>query len=88
MKSSISGQTCVENQDCGESPKAAEMTGDDVEVICGEWEIGIAPMSSSGESYNIIFTVEVCEPSLQSMHFIHSLGNQKTPRLWNQQRKQ
>ena len=59
MKPSLSGQTCIENQECGVSPKVVEMTGDDVEVICGEWEIGTESMSSSGETYNIIFKVEV-----------------------------
>ena len=36
-----------------------EMSGEDVEVICGEWEIGDASMTSSGERYNVLFIVEV-----------------------------
>ena len=35
------------------------MTGDDVEVVCGEWEIGNEAWSTSGEEYNVIFTIEV-----------------------------
>ena len=34
-----------------------EMTGDDVEVICGEWEIGNIPREESGEEYNVILPV-------------------------------
>ena len=35
-----------------------EMTGEDVEVICGEWEIGNIPKEESGEAYNVIFSIE------------------------------
>ena len=34
------------------------MTGDDVEVICGEWEIGNIPREKSGEKYNLVLTIE------------------------------
>ena len=56
------------------------MTGDDVEVICGEWEIGDATMSSSGESYNVIFNVEVGDLVFIQCHNMHRdlLGDQKT----------
>ena len=38
------------------------MSGGDVEVICGEWEIGDASMTSSEEKYNTFFVVQVkCE---------------------------
>ena len=33
------------------------MTGDDVEVICGEWEIGNIPREESGEEYNVILQI-------------------------------
>ena len=34
------------------------MTGKDVEVICGEWEIGSTPQLESGEEYNIIMKIK------------------------------
>ena len=33
------------------------MTGADVEVICGEWEIGNVPQEESGELYNVILQI-------------------------------
>ena len=42
---------------CGRNPLVVEMTGDDVEVICGEWEIGNIPREESGEEYNVILPV-------------------------------
>ena len=39
---------------CGDNPRVVEMTGDDVEVICGEWEIGNIPQQESGEEYNVV----------------------------------
>ena len=35
------------------------MTGDDVEVVCGDWEIGKKAWSTSGEEYNVVFNIEV-----------------------------
>ena len=55
----VSGQTCEESKECGVNPQVQKMKGEDVEVICGEWEIGDAPMVDSGEDYNVIFRVEV-----------------------------
>ena len=34
------------------------MTGADVEVICGEWEVGNVPPDVSGELYNVILQVK------------------------------
>ena len=34
-----------------------EMSGNDVEVICGEWEIGDIPQEESGEEYNVILEI-------------------------------
>ena len=34
------------------------MTGEDVEVVCGEWEIGKIPFSTSGEEYNLVMQIE------------------------------
>ena len=42
---------------CGRNPRVVEMTGDDVEVICGEWETGSIPMEESGELYNVILPI-------------------------------
>ena len=50
---------CSENiEKCGKRPTVVEMTGEDVEVICGEWEIGNIPPEESGEAYNVIFLLE------------------------------
>ena len=34
-----------------------EMTGEDAEIICGEWETGETPSIASGENYNIILPI-------------------------------
>ena len=44
---------------CGKRPVVVEMTGEDVEVICGEWETGNIPKDESGETYNVIFSIEL-----------------------------
>ena len=44
---------------CGYSPAVVEMSGEDVEVICGEWEIGNKNPTESGEEYNVILSVDV-----------------------------
>ena len=44
---------------CGYSPAVVEMSGEDVEVICGEWEIGNRTLIESGEEYNVILSVDV-----------------------------
>ena len=33
------------------------MTGQDAEILCGEWETGDTPASASGEQYNLILTI-------------------------------
>ena len=33
------------------------MTGQDAEILCGEWETGNTPASASGEQYNVILTI-------------------------------
>ena len=53
----VSGQRCLDTQDCGQNPRVEEMKGTDAEIICGEWEIGDASQTSSGELYNIIFQI-------------------------------
>ena len=40
------------------TPRVEEMTGADVEVICGEWEVGNVPPDVSGELYNVILQVQ------------------------------
>ena len=45
---------CQEDQlRCGSNPGAAEMTPDEVVIICGEWETGPTPQRFSGEEYNV-----------------------------------
>ena len=36
-----------------------DLSQDDVEVVCGEWEIGSSPRTDSKESYNVIFNIKV-----------------------------
>ena len=50
---------CTDDRDkCGDNPRVVEMTGHDVEVICGEWEIGNIPREKSGEKYNLVLAIE------------------------------
>ena len=50
---------CSEDRgNCGANPRVVEMTGQDVEIICGEWEIGNIPQQESGEEYNLILPIE------------------------------
>ena len=35
----VGPDTCTESQDCGTGPETKEMTGDDVEVVCGDWDM-------------------------------------------------
>ena len=50
---------CSENiERCGRNPNVEEMTGNEAEIICGEWETGDASQSSTGELYNIILEIK------------------------------
>ena len=50
---------CTEDENkCGINPQVVEMTGADVEVICGEWEIGNVPQEESEELYNVILQIQ------------------------------
>ena len=49
---------CSDNiSKCGSNPKVVAMTGQDAEILCGEWETGDAPQTSSGEKYNIFLSI-------------------------------
>ena len=56
--SNVRNDTCSEGVYCGDDPTVEIMTGEDAEVICGEWEIGTYSQEESGEDYNIIFKIE------------------------------
>ena len=43
---------------CGENPEIVQMTGDDAEIICGEWETGTVPPNKSGEKYNVVMNIK------------------------------
>ena len=43
---------------CGNSTEVVDMTGEDAEIICGEWETGTIPSEVSGEKYNIILNIK------------------------------
>ena len=44
---------CSERQDCGTNAKTVEMTGADVEVLCGEWDTA----TDTEEEYNVILAI-------------------------------
>ena len=56
----VGGEICYNDPDneCGDDPEVVNMTGDDAEIICGEWETGPTPMSESEEEYNIILPIK------------------------------
>ena len=52
-------QSCSEDTHrCGTQPRAVEMDGEHVEIVCGEWETGPANMETSGEEYNVILPIK------------------------------
>ena len=53
----IGGDECNDNDVCEEDAEIVDMTGDDMEIICGEWETGPATASDSGELYNIVLPI-------------------------------
>ena len=54
----VGGEMCSDNPDCEDDAEIVNMTGDDAEIICGEWETGPTPMDDSGEKYNIILPIK------------------------------
>ena len=54
----VGGERCSNNPDCGDDAEVVNMTGEDGEIICGEWETGPTPASESGEEYNIILPIK------------------------------
>ena len=47
---------CSDNNDrCGNSSKVVEMTGEDAEIICGDWETGVTYYHQ--EKYNLILNI-------------------------------
>ena len=56
----VSGKGCRNREVCGGTPsRVVEMTGEDVEVVCGEWEIGEKPYRTSGEDFNLVLNIQV-----------------------------
>ena len=52
-------EDCSEDKNkCGEKPRVYEMDGDDVEILCGEWETGDTPRDLSNEPYNVILKIQ------------------------------
>ena len=45
---------CTDRQDCGSNAKTLEMTGADVEVLCGEWDT----TNDTEEEYNVILPIK------------------------------
>merc|ERR1712223_688820 len=56
----VSGVRCsAESQiECGVSPSVEVMTGQDAEVICGEFQTGDLTAEESGEEWNIVLDIE------------------------------
>ena len=54
----VGGEMCSDNSECEDDAEVVNMTGDDAEIICGEWETGPTPMEESGEKYNIILPIK------------------------------
>lgn len=51
-------ENCAEDVSrCGTQPRVYEMTGEDAEILCGEWETGPSSPESSGELYNVLLPV-------------------------------
>ena len=56
----VSGAYCTADSgiECGLNATTAIMTGEDAEIICGEWETGNYTADDTGEEYNIILEIE------------------------------
>ena len=54
----VGGGICSANDECEDDAEIVNMTGDDTEIVCGEWETGPTPMEDSGEEYNIILPIK------------------------------
>jgi hypothetical protein len=53
-------EDCSDDENkCSGTPKVYEMTGDDVEILCGEWETGDTPQVLSDEKYNVLLPIKV-----------------------------
>ena len=49
---------CSDNKNrCGDDSTVVEMTGNDAEIVCGEWETGDTAPTLSGERYNIVLDI-------------------------------
>ena len=53
----VGGTICIDNPECEDDAKTVDMTGEDAEIICGEWETGSTPANESGEENNIILPI-------------------------------
>ena len=56
----VSGVRCSDESqiECGVSPSVEVMTGQDAEVICGEFQTGDLTAEESGEEWNIVLYIE------------------------------
>ena len=50
----VGSDLCTDNEQCGTRAQTVEMTGDDVEILCGEWDTA----TDTEEEYNVILTIE------------------------------
>ena len=53
------GQESCEKDEarCGTSPRAVKISGEDTEILCGEWETSEATPESSKEEYNVVLPI-------------------------------
>ena len=57
----VKGTLCRDNRDdnqCRDNPGVVVMTGEDAEVICGEFETGNFTADQSGEDYNVVLHID------------------------------
>ena len=55
----VKGTLCQDDKNCGVNPSVEVMTGEDAEVICGEFETGGKfTAEESGEDYNIVLQIQ------------------------------
>ena len=53
----VGGEICSDNPECEDDAETIDMTGNEAEIVCGEWETGTVSSEDSGELYNIILPI-------------------------------
>ena len=53
----VGREICADNTECEEDAETMDLTGNEAEILCGEWETGTVAPEDSGEVYNIILPI-------------------------------